>query len=59
MRNVSMATRAELIEAIGKRYRSADRESKGRVRGGDGISPQARDAIVANRWAGHAIGRAP
>ena len=31
MRNVSMATRAELIEAIGKRYRSADRESKGRV----------------------------
>jgi len=26
-----MATRAELIEAIGKRYRSADRESKGRV----------------------------
>ena len=31
MRKVSMATRAELIEAIGERYRLADRGSKGRV----------------------------
>ena len=31
MRNVSMATRADLIGAIGERYRSADRGSKGRV----------------------------
>lgn len=31
MRKVSMATRTELIEAIGGRYRSADRHYKGRV----------------------------
>ena len=31
MRKASMATRAELIEAIGERYRLADRESKGWV----------------------------
>lgn len=31
MRKVSMATRTELVEAIGERYRSADRRSKGRV----------------------------
>jgi hypothetical protein len=31
MRKVSMATRAELVEAVGERYRSADRRSKGRV----------------------------
>jgi hypothetical protein len=31
MRMVSMATRTELVEAIGERYRSADRASKGRV----------------------------
>ncbi len=31
MRTVSMATRTELIEAIGERYRSSDRASKGRV----------------------------
>ncbi len=31
MRKVSMATRAELVEAVGERYRSADRRSKGLV----------------------------
>ena len=31
MRKVSMATRSELVEAVGERYRSADRRSKGRV----------------------------
>ena len=31
MRKVSMATRAELIEAIGEQYRLADRGIKGRV----------------------------
>ncbi len=31
MRKVSMATRTELVEAIGERYRSGDRRSKGRV----------------------------
>jgi hypothetical protein len=31
MRKVSLATRAELVEAAGKRYRSADRRSKGHV----------------------------
>lgn len=31
MRKVSMATRAELVDAVGERYRSADRRSKGRV----------------------------
>src|SRR5665647_1591487 len=31
MRKVSMATRAELVEAVGDRYRSADRRSKGRI----------------------------
>lgn len=31
MRKVSMATRRELIEAVGARYRSADRASKGKV----------------------------
>ncbi len=31
MRKVSMATRAELVEAIGERYRGADRRGKGRV----------------------------
>lgn len=31
MRKVSMATRAELVEAVGERYRTADRRSKGRV----------------------------
>ena len=31
MRKVSMATRVELVEAVGVRYRSADRGSKGRV----------------------------
>ena len=31
MRKVSMATRRELIEAVGERYRSADRASKGKV----------------------------
>ena len=31
MRKLSMATRAELVEAVGERYRSADRRSKGRV----------------------------
>lgn len=31
MRTVSMTTRMELVEAIGERYRSADRASKGRV----------------------------
>lgn len=31
MRKVSMATRTELIEAIGERYQCADRASKGRV----------------------------
>jgi hypothetical protein len=31
MRKVSMATRAELVEAVGERYRSVDRTNKGRV----------------------------
>ena len=31
MRKVSMPTRTELVAAIGERYRSADRASKGRV----------------------------
>ena len=31
MRKVSMATRVELVEAVGERYRSSDRVSKGRV----------------------------
>lgn len=31
MRKMSMAMRAELVAAVGERYRSADRESKGRV----------------------------
>ena len=31
MRKVSMATRVELVEAVGELYRSADRGSKGRV----------------------------
>jgi len=31
MRKVSMATRTELVGAVGERYRSADRRSKGRV----------------------------
>ena len=31
MRKVSMATRRELVEAVGERYRAADRTSKGRV----------------------------
>ena len=31
MRKVSMATRAELVEAVGKRYRTADRLHKGRI----------------------------
>lgn len=31
MRKVSMATRTELVEAVGERYRSVDRSSKGRV----------------------------
>lgn len=31
MRKVSMATRTELVEAVGERYRSADKRSKGRV----------------------------
>lgn len=31
MKKVSMATRAELVEAVGERYRTADRRSKGRV----------------------------
>ena len=31
MRKVSMATRVELVEAVGERYRPADRGSKGRV----------------------------
>ncbi len=31
MRKVSMATRAELVEAVGERYRSADRANKGRI----------------------------
>ena len=31
MRKVSMATRTELVDAVGERYRSADRRSKGRV----------------------------
>lgn len=31
MRKVSMATRRELVEAVGERYRAADRASKGRV----------------------------
>lgn len=31
MRNVSMATRGELVTAVGERYRSGDRPSKGRI----------------------------
>jgi hypothetical protein len=31
MRKVSMATRKELIEAVGTRYRACDRSSKGKV----------------------------
>jgi hypothetical protein len=31
MRKVSMATRAELVEAIGERYRGAEREERGRI----------------------------
>jgi hypothetical protein len=31
MRKVSMATRRELVEAVGERYRGADRASKGKV----------------------------
>lgn len=31
MRKVSMVTRRELVEAVGERYRSSDREQKGRV----------------------------
>lgn len=31
MRKVSMATRRELVEAVGERYRAADRASKGKV----------------------------
>jgi len=31
MRKVSMTTRRELVEAVGERYRSSDREHKGRV----------------------------
>ena len=31
MRKVSMATRVELVESVGERYRSSDRVSKGRV----------------------------
>jgi len=31
MRKVSMATRSELVEAVGERYRSADRKNKGKV----------------------------
>lgn len=31
MRKISMSTRAELLEAVGERYRCADRRSKGRV----------------------------
>lgn len=31
MRKVSMATRRELVEAVGERYRAADRTSKGKV----------------------------
>ena len=31
MRKVSMATRAELVQAVGERYRSADKRGKGRV----------------------------
>ena len=31
MRKVSMATRTELVQAVGERYRSADKQGKGRV----------------------------
>ncbi len=31
MRKVSMATRSELVEAVGERYRSAERRSKGLI----------------------------
>ncbi len=31
MRKMSMATRKELIEAVGARYRACDRSSKGKV----------------------------
>lgn len=31
MRKVSMATRTELVEAVGDRYRSADRTNKRRI----------------------------
>ncbi|PSO13458.1 transposase, partial [Sphingobium sp. AEW4] len=31
MRKVSMATRRELVEAVGERYRAADRTSKGKI----------------------------
>lgn len=33
MRKVSMTTRRELVAAVGERYRSSDREQKGRAPG--------------------------
>jgi len=40
MRKVSMAMRAELVEVVRERYRTADRRSKGRI----------LDEVVSRRW---------